>query len=62
MKLVFSRSKKVRNDFDDNDLSKDDENSLSQSIFDDPTSSRTRKSFFLVYYSQSSSYLFFFIF
>jgi hypothetical protein len=62
MKLVFSRSKKVRNDFDDNDLSKDDENSLSQSIFDDPTSSRTRKSFFFYYYSQSSSYLFFFIF
>ena len=39
--FVF-RSKKVRNEFDDNDFSKDDENSLSQSIFDDPTSSRTR--------------------
>ncbi|CAF1245096.1 unnamed protein product [Rotaria sordida] len=35
------KSKKVRNDFDDNDLSKDGENSLSQSIFDDQSSSRT---------------------
>ena len=41
-----NRSKKVRQtgvDFDDNDLSKDGENSLSQSIFDDPNSSRTRE-------------------
>jgi len=30
-------------DLDENDLSKDGENSLSQSIFDDQTSSRTRK-------------------
>jgi hypothetical protein len=29
-------------DLDENDLSKDGENSLSQSIFDDQTSSRTR--------------------
>ncbi|CAF1101739.1 unnamed protein product [Adineta steineri] len=35
------KSKKPRNEFDDNDLSKDGENSLSQSIFDDPASSRT---------------------
>ncbi|CAF1298400.1 unnamed protein product [Rotaria magnacalcarata] len=35
------KSKKVRNDLDDNDLSKDGENSLSQSIFDDQSSSRT---------------------
>lgn len=30
-------------DLDENDLSKDGENSLSQSLFDDQTSSRTRK-------------------
>ena len=30
-------------DIDENDLSKDGENSLSQSLFDDQTSSRTRK-------------------
>ncbi|CAF5019653.1 unnamed protein product, partial [Rotaria sp. Silwood1] len=33
------KSKKIRNDYDDNDLSKDGENSLSQSIFDDQSSS-----------------------
>ena len=41
------RSKKMRGgggiDFDENELSKDGENSLSQSLFDDQTSSRTRK-------------------
>lgn len=31
-------------EMDDNDLSKDGDNSLSQSLFDDQTSSRTRKS------------------
>jgi len=35
-------------DVDDNDLSKDGENSLSQSLFDDQTSSRTRKDLFLL--------------
>jgi hypothetical protein len=30
-------------DVDENDLSKDGDNSLSQSLFDDQTSSRTRK-------------------
>ena len=33
----------VGNEFDENELSKDGENSLSQSLFDDQTSSRTRK-------------------
>ncbi len=33
-------------DLDENELSKDGENSLSQSIFDDQTSSRTRKETF----------------
>ncbi|CAF1634493.1 unnamed protein product, partial [Adineta ricciae] len=36
------KSKKVRNDFDDNDLSKDGENSLSQSIFEESTSSKNQ--------------------
>ncbi len=43
------RSKKMRGsgiDLDENELSKDGENSLSQSIFDDQTSSRTRKETF----------------
>jgi hypothetical protein len=35
-------------DPDENDLSKDGENSLSQSLFDDQTSSRTRKDLFLL--------------
>jgi len=35
-------------DVDENDLSKDGENSLSQSLFDDQTSSRTRKDLFLL--------------
>ncbi|CAF4184125.1 unnamed protein product [Rotaria magnacalcarata] len=43
------KSKKVRNDLDDNDLSKDGENSLSQSIFDDQSSSRTRNYSFIIY-------------
>lgn len=50
IKFCF-RSKKVRNDYDDNDLSKDGENSLSQSIFDDQSSSRTR-SFLIFLYHQ----------
>ncbi len=33
------------NDFDENEFSKDGDNSLSQSIFDEQTSSRTRKGF-----------------
>jgi hypothetical protein len=33
-------------DLDENELSKDGENSLSQSIFDDQASSRTRKEIF----------------
>ncbi len=35
-------------DVDENELSKDGENSLSQSLFDDQTSSRTRKDLFLL--------------
>jgi hypothetical protein len=34
-------------DVDENEFSKDGENSLSQSLFDEQTSSRTRKEFIL---------------
>jgi len=45
-------------DLDENDLSKDGENSLSQSLFDDQTSSRTRKRF---YFSLTKKKKFFFL-
>ena len=50
------RSKKARGgvDLDENELSKDGENSLSQSLFDDQTSSRTRMKIKIFFYFSSS--------